>query len=74
MSSLSFKAGMLVCSATMTLQQVKQDLYTQHHGISVHKAWPSIGLAPHSLTATPLDCDVQPVTMEFSSDEWHFLY
>lgn len=47
--------------------------FTQHYGISVHKAWASIGLAPHSPTATPLDCGMQLVTMEILSDEWQFL-
>jgi len=46
--------------------------FTQHYGISVHKAWASIGLAPHSPTATLRDCDML-VTMEFLSDEWQFL-
>ena len=47
--------------------------FTQDYGISVHKAWASIGLAPLSPTVTPLECGIQLVTMEFLSDEWQFL-
>ncbi|DBA81873.1 TPA: hypothetical protein ACH3X1_007588 [Trebouxia sp. C0004] len=44
-----------------------------HYGISVHEAWASIGLAPHSPTAKALQCDLQLVTMELLSDKWQFL-
>ena len=47
--------------------------FALHYGISVHKAWASIRLAPHSPTATALQCDLQLVTMELLSDKWHFL-
>ena len=47
--------------------------FAQHYGIRVHEAWASIGLAPHSPTATALQCDLQLVTMELLSDEWKFL-
>ncbi|KAL0050695.1 hypothetical protein WJX82_005308 [Trebouxia sp. C0006] len=47
--------------------------FALHYGISVHKAWASIGLAPHSPTATALQCDLQLVTTELLSDKWHFL-
>ena len=47
--------------------------FTQHYGIVVHKAWASIGLAPHSPTAIALECDLQLVTMELLSNEWQFL-
>ena len=47
--------------------------FTQHYGISVHKAWASIGLAPQSPTVVSLDCNMQLVTMELLSDEWQFL-
>lgn len=38
--------------------------FTEDYGISVHEAWASIGLAPHSPTATSLKCGMQLVTME----------
>ena len=47
--------------------------FALHYGISVHEAWASIGLAPHSPTATALQCDLQLVTMELLSDKWQFL-
>ena len=47
--------------------------FTQRYGICVHKAWASIGLAPHSPTAAALEADLHFVTMELLSDEWQFL-
>ena len=47
--------------------------FALHYRISVHEAWASIGIAPHSSTATALQCDLQLVTMELLSDKWQFL-
>ena len=47
--------------------------FALRYGISVHEAWASVGLAPHSPTATALPCDLQLVTMELLSDKWQFL-
>lgn len=65
-------AGLFTYNDT-TSGEARLAKFTQHYGISVHKAWASVGLAPHAPTAIPLDSDMQLVTMEFLSAEWQFL-